>query len=146
MHLRFIEFATPAFDEALSLRNDILRIPLNLEFNSEDIQEEWNSHHLAYYDDDAQLAGCLTLVPYAKGQLKMRQVAVREDRQRQGIGQALVVASEEFCKDTHYKKIVLHARKTAVPFYEKLGYKKEGKKFKEVGIEHYKMSKTIRKK
>ena len=143
MHLEFIEFATPAFDEALSLRNDILRIPLNLQFEPEDIQAEWDSHHLACYNHTNDLVGCLTLKPLAKGELKMRQVAVKEDLQGQGIGKALVAWSEQFGQDQSYKKIVLHARETAVPFYKKLGYKTQGKMFKEVGIDHYKMYKNI---
>jgi predicted GNAT family N-acyltransferase len=39
--------------------------------------------------------------------------------------------------------VVLHARETAVSFYKKLGYTKEGNVFEEVGIPHWKMTKPL---
>ena len=143
MHIRLIDFGTPAFDQALSLRNDILRVPLNLHFEVEDISEEWDSYHLGYFNEHGHLVGCLTLKPLTDGEIKMRQVAVKASIQKQGIGKALVQASEEFCIDCHFTKIILHARKDAVQFYKKLSYKTIGKMFEEVGIPHYKMYKNM---
>jgi len=143
MEILQIDFGTPAFDEALALRNDILRIPLGLEFDPEDIQTEWESHHLGVYDQYSTLHACLTLQPLSKREIKMRQVAVAETQQSKGVGTALVQASELFSKDLKFKIIELHARKTAVAFYKKLGYKTKGKMFKEVGIPHYKMYKEL---
>ncbi len=143
MNLRFIEFATPAFDEALSLRNDILRKPLNLKFEIEDIAKEWDSYHLVCYDVNETLVGCLTLKPLEEGEIKMRQVAVIQGQQKKGVGTALVNESERFSVKVGFTKIVLHARKEAVPFYRKLGYKTQGKLFEEVGIPHYKMYKKL---
>jgi predicted GNAT family N-acyltransferase len=37
----------------------------------------------------------------------------------------------------------MHARKTAMGFYEKLGYEKIGDEFTEVTIPHYKMEKRL---
>jgi predicted GNAT family N-acyltransferase len=37
----------------------------------------------------------------------------------------------------------MHARKTAVGFYEKLGYKRIGNEFLEVTIPHYAMEKAL---
>jgi predicted GNAT family N-acyltransferase len=37
----------------------------------------------------------------------------------------------------------MHARKSAVGFYEKLGYEIEGDEFEEVTIPHYEMQKTL---
>ena len=39
--------------------------------------------------------------------------------------------------------MVLHARETAVGFYEKLGYKTSGDKFIEVTIPHFPMQKEL---
>lgn len=143
MNLQFIDFGTPAFDEALSLRNEILRIPLDLQFDTKDISEEWDSYHLACYDPVNKLLGCLTLKPQDDGEIKMRQVAVKEDEQKNGVGTALVAESEKFCSQCGFKKMVLHARKESVPFYKKIGYKTQGKMFEEVGIPHYKMYKNL---
>lgn len=143
LNLQFIDFATPAFDEALALRNDILRKPLNMVFETADIEKEWDSYHLVCYNTQNDMVGCLTLKPLEEGTIKMRQVAVKDAFQKTGIGTELVNESERFSIECGFNKIVLHARKEAVPFYRKLGYKTQGKQFKEVGIPHSKMYKSL---
>lgn len=138
-----VEFATPAYDETVDLRNQILRVPLGLEFTVEQLAEECDQFHLACYDEGWGIVGCLVLNPLDKDTVKMRQVAVWEANQGQGIGKIMVVESETFSKEKGYINMVLNARDTAVPFYEKLGYKKVGKKFIEVGIDHFKMQKKL---
>lgn len=51
--------------------------------------------------------------------------------------------AETYAKNAGYRKIVLNARKTAVGFYEKLGYERKGDMFTEVGIAHFKMLKCL---
>ena len=50
---------------------------------------------------------------------------------------------EQEARATGIKKIEFHARKTAVKFYQKLGYHLEGEEFLEVGIPHFKMEKNL---
>jgi predicted GNAT family N-acyltransferase len=71
----------------------------------------------------------------------MRQVAVAAAMQGKGVGARLVAASEDFAKEHGFQKITLHARETAVLFYERIGYQKIGERFEEVGIPHFKMEK-----
>lgn len=140
----FIDFGSPEFDEAIRLRYQILRKPLNMEFDPDDIATEYNSYHIGCYQAaSAELAGVLTLKPISNTEIKMRQVAVLEEYQNSGIGSYLVKESELFAANKNFKKIVLHARDTAVPFYRKLGYQSEGPSFQEVGIDHYYMYKLI---
>jgi predicted GNAT family N-acyltransferase len=89
------------------------------------------------------LVGVLILTKLSSVEVKMRQVAVLENRQNQNIGYKLVKFSEEYAKEAGYLKIVLNARKTAVGFYEKLGYEKFGDEFLEINIPHYKMLKIF---
>lgn len=138
-----VEFGTPAYDETVRLRRDILRIPLDLEFYPKDLALEYNQHHLAGYDLAGNLIACLVLKALPNKEIKMRQVAVRADFQKRGIGQLMVAASEEISRNMGFKKMVLHARKTAVPFYKKLKYKTSGKEFLEVEIPHFKMEKNL---
>lgn len=138
-----IDFASPDMDEALNLRNDVLRKPLHLTYKEEDISTEWDSYHLAAFQDDGQIVGILVLKPVTPDIVKMRQVAVSEEQQKAGIGKALVMFSESFAINKGFKRIELHARLNAVPFYEQLNYGKSGKLFKEVGIDHYFMSKDL---
>ncbi len=138
-----IEFGTPAFDETLQLRDDILRKPLKLKFEVADIEQEYKQIHLACYTEGMNLRGCLVLHPQEKGTVKMRQVAVAEDSQGLGVGTFLVEQSEHLSKAHGFTKMVLNARDTAIPFYQNLGYKKVGKEFTEVGIPHFKMQKNL---
>lgn len=137
------DFATPNYDASVRLRHDLLRAPLKMEFTQAQLEEEWKDIHLGCFDANDALLACLILSPQNDEAIKMRQVAVREDLQGKGIGKLLVIASEALAADLGYKLMTLHARKTAVPFYEKLAYKKKGKQFKEVGLPHYKMEKPL---
>ena len=139
-----IEFSTPEFDEALRLRHKILRRPLNLDYNIEDISAEYDSIHLGCYNHLGDLLAVLILKPVSDKLVKMRQVAVDEAVQNKGVGKYLVQQSERLATIKGYQKIELHARMNAVPFYESLGYQKSGEVFKEVGIDHLFMSKDLK--
>ncbi len=139
-----IQFGTPAFDEALRLRDDILRKPLGLTFEVDDIAQEYRMYHLGCYNAEMELVAVLVLNPQEEGVIKMRQVAVADTYQKKGIGRILVIASEELAKEKGFNHMMMNARETAVPFYKKLGYEKYGRKFTEVGIPHFKMKKDLR--
>jgi len=141
MYTQLIEFASPQFDVALRLRDLVLRQPLGMVFYEEDIATEYDSMHLGCYTNTDLLVGVLILKPYKKQTLKMRQVAVHPNIQGNGVGTLLVNAAEILAKRKGYNQIVLHARETAIKFYQNLGYQIVGDSFKEVGIVHYKMQK-----
>ncbi len=138
-----IDFGTPEYDEAVSIRYDVLRKPLGMQFNVEQLSKEWSDIHLACYADSAEMIGCLILTETEAKTLKMRQVAVKESWQGKGVGKQLVIASEAFAKLNNFEKIILHARETAIPFYISLNYEIVGDTFLEVGIEHKKMVKNL---
>jgi len=144
MYTQEIAFATPAYDDTVQLRNDVLRVPLGLTFFVEDLEKEYDQIHLGCFSNSGDLIACLVLLKLDTKSLKMRQVAVDPSCQRRGVGQYLVAASEDYARINKFKKMVLNARDVAIPFYEKLGYKKVGKAFTEVGIKHYKMTKIIK--
>ena len=138
-----LEFATPEYDEAVKLRYKILREPLDLDFTAEQLATEYSDFHLAAYDSAWILRGCLVLTKKDANTLKMRQVAVESASQNQGIGAALVQASEVFAREYGFIKMELNARQTAVSFYKKLNYQTVGDAFEEVGITHFKMVKIL---
>lgn len=138
-----IDFASPEYDEAVALRNKILRIPLGLEFTEEQLEKEWNEFHFVLKDQHDTLLACLIFKPVDSEILKMRQVTVDDKLQSKGIGSLLVKESELWAQQKAYRKIELHARDTAVEFYLKLGYEVSGPEFKEVGIPHRKMVKAL---
>jgi GNAT superfamily N-acetyltransferase len=143
MYILQIAFGTPAFDEAVQLRYEVLRRPLGLTYTVEQLAAEYDQLHLAAYSDAAVLIGYLNLTPKDAQIVKMRQVAVAPTWQRKGVGNALVKASEELAQQLGFARMVLHARETAVPFYNALGYNSVGAQFEEVGIPHFRMEKAL---
>lgn len=140
---RKVVYGSPDYHSALDIRTEVLRKPLGLVFDPEELKKEVNFHHFVAYQA-GEVVGTLMLVELSESALKMRQVAVLNEAQGQGVGQALVEAAEKFAVQNSFKRIELHARDTAVPFYLKLGYLAIGEEFLEVGIPHRAMSRTLR--
>lgn len=143
MYTSIIEFGTPQYGELIALRDLVLRKPLGLQFTEEQLSQEYNSIHLACYNVHNQLLACLVLKPISDIDIKMRQVAVSPDYQKQGAGTFLVDASEIVARAEGFKKMVLSARLPAVPFYERLDYHTKGDVYTEVGIDHMEMWKDL---
>ncbi len=135
-----IEFRSPAYDEALAIRRRLLREPLGLVYSESDLEAERDYAHFVAKSGD-EVIGYLHLKPLDGGWLQMKQVAVDERWQRQGIGRLLVEFSETWACARGKPGFVLHAREVVVDFYERLDYEVEGGQFTEVGIPHWKMRK-----
>ena len=71
-------------------------------------------------------------------------MAVQNNLQGKGIGASMLNFAENIARDAGYKNMVMHARKTALHFYEKLGYKICSEEFEEITIPHYIMEKRLR--
>lgn len=133
-----VPYDSPEQKETIVLRDAILRKPLGLKFTKEYLDAEKDDIHFAVYSE-GDLVACMVLHPYSDTHLKMRQVAVAEDKQKQGIGKAMVLASHELAKEKGYSVMFCHARDVARIFYEKLNYSVDGDSFEEVGLKHWKM-------
>ncbi len=129
--------------DALDMRRDVLRKPLGLTYAQSDLELEKNDIHFVA-TQNGKIVGCLLLRPLSKSLIKMRQVAVRFDHQKLGIGQALVEASEDYARAEGIRTIELSARQDAVPFYQRLGYTCTGQPYGEVTLPHQKMEKQLR--
>lgn len=137
-----IRHGTGAYDEAVALRDEVLRKPLGLRFFREELAGESDSFHLAYRKD-GKIVGCLVLRPLDERRVRMRQFAVAAEFQGKGVGRALVDFSEAFARDRGFVEVVLHAREAAVGFYGKMGYEVVGERFTEVTLPHFPMRKIL---
>ena len=142
MALKIIDHGTKEYQEVVRLRDEILRKPLGLHFTPEELDGEKENLHIAAYEDD-QMLGCCMLVEEDFQTVRLRQMAVLNDLQGKGIGRALMQFAENLARDRGYKKITMHARKNAIGFYEKMGYRKQGDEFTEITIPHYVMEKEL---
>lgn len=141
-YMGMYEFASPEYDEAVALRTEVLRKPLNMEFSPDQLAREYADFHFGLWDNEG-LNATLTLTDLGEDIIKMRQVAVSFQKQGQGMGGNLVKFCEIWAANKGYARMVLHARETAVKFYLNLGYNTVGDQFEEVGIPHLKMEKRL---
>lgn len=125
------------------MRFRVLRKPLNLEFSTQQLEEEYDQFHFGVYDQHQTLRACMIFKIHDAKTLQMRQVAVDETVQGQGIGSFMVMESEKWALKMGYEKIILHARDIAKKFYEKLNYQTDGIPFLELNILHYNMFKLL---
>jgi predicted GNAT family N-acyltransferase len=140
--LRELAFGTPEYDASVVLRTRVLRAPLRLQPTPDERQEDRDLLHLGAFEGD-RLVACLMLQTLGEGAVKMRQVAVDFDRQKHGAGTRLVRYSESFARERGFGEMRLHARETAVAFYERLGYEAFGDPFVEVTVPHRAMKKRL---
>lgn len=142
MALKIIDHGTYEYQQMVQMRNDILRKPLGLSFTTEELEKEKNEVLIGAFEEEKML-GCCMLVREDNNSCRLRQMAVLNNLQGKGIGRALMHFAENIARDLGYKKIIMHARKTAVGFYEKLGYAVVGEEFLEVTLPHYVMEKKL---
>ncbi len=126
----------------VALREEILRRPLGLIYTNEDLDPDKVDILIGAFDD-GRILGCCILRDEGGGNIRLRQMAVRNNQQGKGIGQQIMRFAETVARDKGYKKLTMHARDTAIGFYEKQGYKVIGEGFLEVTIPHHKMEKLL---
>lgn len=120
----------------------VLRAPLGMNLMEEDLRDEVNQHiAVALYED--RVVACLMAKALPDACWKLRQMAVIPALQGKGIGKGLIsfMEAEAIVQGIH--TLELHARETAVGFYEGAGYAISGDRFLEVGIPHWKMEKKL---
>ena len=142
MALKLIDYGSKEYQQMLNLRHEILRKPLGLKLNDQELEREKNEILIGAFEEEKML-GCCMLVREDEKSCRLRQMAVLNSLQGKGIGRALMIFAENIARDRGYKKISMHARKTAAGFYERLGYQVRGEEFKELTIPHYIMEKSL---
>lgn len=140
--IKEVIWETPEYHEALMLRDRVLRRPLGLNIMDDPWQQETGDRHICASIGDV-MVGVLLLRRLDDVTLQMKQVAVDEDARGRQVGRQMVEYAEALARQKGCKRIVLHARETAVSFYERLNYVCEGDRFTEIGIPHRHMYKNL---
>ena len=143
MPIKEIDHGTKEYSQMINLRHEVLRKPLNLTFHADELDREKNDILIGAFDED-KILGCCLLTKVDNNCIRLRQMAVQNSLQRKGIGVAIMNFAENIARDRGYRKLIMHARKTAIGFYEKLGYKVTGKEFEEISLPHFIMEKKLR--
>lgn len=144
MPLAFRQIAcdTPAHAAMLALRERILRKPIGLTVTAEEIARDKGDYLLGGFDGD-DIVCCLILQKSDDGWVKMRQVAVDNTRQGQGIGAQMLAAANDVLHGWGVRKVYCHARETARNFYLQNGWAVTSDTFDENGIPHCRMEFTL---
>lgn len=132
----------PYFPQVFALREKVLRIPLGLSLYNEDTSGDAEDDVFIAIESE-KVIGCLMSKNKGNNLIKLRQMAVDENWQGKGIGKLLMQTAEAFAIEIGIQKIELHARKNAIGFYERLGYRGFGEHFTEVSIPHLAMEKLL---
>lgn len=142
MSLQFIDYGSSQYNEMVDLRRTVLRKPFGLDFDQAYLDMDKDNILLGCYDDDI-LEGCCQLKKIDKKTMQLRQLAVANGLQGKGIGKALLRFAETVAKDLGYKRMYMHARQDAKPFFERCGYVVYGEPFEQQGIPHLLMEKIF---
>lgn len=142
MPIKQIDHGTNEYRQMLNLRNEILRKPLGLSFKNEELDREKEDILIGAFEEE-KILGCCLLTRVNNDSVRLRQMAVQNNLQGKGIGATMLNFAENVARDAGYKTMVMHARKTAVHFYEKLGYRVTSDEFEEITIAHYMMEKKL---
>jgi predicted GNAT family N-acyltransferase len=142
MALKQIDHGSKEYQQMVTLRMDILRKPLGLDFTTEELAKEKEDILIGAFDEDKILACCL-LTKVDNSTVKLRQMAVQNNLQGKGIGASMMSFAETVARDRGYKKLMMHARNTAIGFYEKFDFKVNGGEFIEVNVPHHIMEKKL---
>lgn len=142
MAIKIIDHGSPEYQQMVDLRYQLLRKPLGLSFTQEELDAESGEILIGCFEDE-KLEGCCMLTQSDPKTVRLRQMAVLSGLQGKGIGRVLMSFAENIARDRGYKRLTMHARTTAIGFYEKLGYSVCGEEFMEVTIPHMEMAKDL---
>jgi predicted GNAT family N-acyltransferase len=143
MPLKQIDYGSNEYQMMINLRDEVLRKPLGLSFKKEDLEKEKDDILIGSFDDE-KLLGCCLLTRVDSQTVRLRQMAVGRNLQGKGIGESIIRFAETLARDQGYRKMTMHARATAIGFYERCGYTICSEEFEEVTIPHKIMEKWLR--
>lgn len=143
MTFREIRFGTEDYAAELALREEVLRRPLGLSLSEEDLAGEEIQLHFGLFESSGELVACAAAVPVSPEQARIRQMAVSPCLQGKGLGQRLMEGMEKDLQSRGFRSFVLNARRSAVGFYEKLGYATAGDEFLDRTVPHVRMTRSV---
>jgi predicted GNAT family N-acyltransferase len=142
MALKQIDHGSKEYQQMVLLRMEILRKPLGLGFTEEELAKEKEDILIGAFEEEKILACCL-LTKVDNATIKLRQMAVQNNLQGKGIGASIMSFAETVARDRGYKKLMMHARDSAIGFYEKFDFSVQGNEFIEVNVPHHVMEKRL---
>ena len=142
MQIKEINYYSEEYQRLLNFRFQNLRKPLNLEWSKNDLMNEDQQNHFALKNRN-EIVGSFCLKKIDCSTIRLRQMAIKKNLQKQGYGSSIIKFTEKFAIENNYKKIIIIARLSAIDFYKKNFFKTSGNIFIDVTVKSIKMYKEI---
>jgi predicted GNAT family N-acyltransferase len=113
-------------------------VPAELELDEFDLSA---AHVLAYQDN--RCIGTGRLVNLSAKQAQIGRMAVLAKFRGKGVGKQILLKLVYIAASQGVREIILHSQVSAIPFYEKLGFRAQGDVYDEAGIAHRNMMLTL---
>ena len=98
--------------------------------------------HVVAIDGGELLGTCRVVLEGTTG--RFGRLCVRRDARSRGVARALLDEAEVQARAAGAQRMTLHAQTSALGLYRRAGYEAEGEPFDEEGIEHLRMSRSLR--
>lgn len=129
-------------NDALDVRYQVFVVEQKIDKDIElDGLDQDCDHFVAYIDGLAVGAGRIRYLDNNKA--KIERMAVRSEFRGKKIGGEILRTMVSYLTKNKIIEIILNSQYHAKAFYEKFGFKSEGKIFKEANIDHIKMTKNL---
>lgn len=140
MQVKRVETAEE-LSRCLALREEVFvveqHVPVELELDEHDAI---CVHFLA--SEGGAVVGTARLKPTGT-KAKAQRVAVKRSHRSRGVGRLLMAALEDCARERGLSSVLLSSQVSAIPFYERLGYRAEGPVYEDAGIPHRDMEKAL---
>lgn len=133
---------TENYQSMIRLRNQCLRIPFGMYLTAEDRQQDKNDLLIGGFLYNS-LVACCTLRNVDQNTFQLCQMAVTQLLQSKGLGKQVLNYAQQIAATHHKTTLVLGARYSAIPFYEKSGYQPISSMYIFKAIPHVFMHKKI---
>ena len=133
-------YGSDLYAQAVKLREAMLRKPLGLTLSQEELTDDALRRHFCALTNGT-VVGSVSFKPLGPHTLQLKQMAVADGRQGEGVGSRLLAFAEAWARRGGYGMIILNARIGVEDFYKRHGYAAEGEPFDENTIPHIRMTK-----
>ena len=124
--------------DAFEVRREVFILEQGVPEELEIDEHDPTALHVLTYSD-INCIGTARLVINSDQSGQIGRMAILRPFRNQGIGRQMMKALIETAKAKGISCLTLHAQVSAMPFYEKLGFKADGPSYMEAGIPHRNM-------